>query len=216
MVSCIRRIRGQGRSRANVPSVPVEAGIRIEWFEEPGEYPDGSSDSLRRPTVTLENPQVGDIQEAARGIRLAPSLLDLGLLEAIPLADIIANADPDDIDGDHISGVASVVFTAGGATLGRFGLKANVASVKDDAGEDLSDGRGDGTAGPSEWRTAPLWGIGLVRSVDPDAGFLHDGRARSIEEAILWHGGEAVHTRVAFMKLNASDRKLVLLFLRSL
>ena len=44
---------------------------------------------------------------------------------------------------------------------------------------------------PSEWRTAPLWGLGLAHTVNPKAGFLHDGRARTIEEAILWHGGEA-------------------------
>ena len=85
-----------------------------------------------------------------------------------------------------------------------------------DMGEDLSDGRSDGTASPTEWRTAPLWGLGLVRTVNPDAGFLHDGRARSIEEAILWHGGEASGPRDRFVNLSASDRTLLLLFLKSL
>jgi CxxC motif-containing protein (DUF1111 family) len=66
------------------------------------------------------------------------------------------------------------------------------------------------------WRAAPLWGIGFVRTVKPDVGFLHDGRARTIEEAILWHGGEATRARESFTALRASDRELVLAFLKSL
>ena len=58
-------------------------------------------------------------------------------------------------------------------------------------GDGLADGRPDGLATGSEWRTAPLWGIGLVSVVNGHTRFLHDGRARSLAEAILWHGGEA-------------------------
>jgi CxxC motif-containing protein (DUF1111 family) len=85
-----------------------------------------------------------------------------------------------------------------------------------DMGEDLSDGRTDGTATASEWRTAPLWGLGLVRTVNANAGFLHDGRARTIEEAVLWHGGEASVSRDRFVELSSRDRTLLLLFLKSL
>jgi CxxC motif-containing protein (DUF1111 family) len=85
-----------------------------------------------------------------------------------------------------------------------------------DMGPELSDGRSDGAAGPREWRTTALWGLGLTRSVNPAAGFLHDGRAATIEEAVLWHGGEADRSRAGFVALSAGDRALVLAFLRSL
>ncbi len=85
-----------------------------------------------------------------------------------------------------------------------------------DMGDGLSDGRTDGTAGPTEWRTSPLWGLGFTRAVNPNAGFLHDGRARSIEEAILWHAGEATASATQFIKLEAVDRERLLHFLKSL
>lgn len=67
-----------------------------------------------------------------------------------------------------------------------------------------------------EWRTAPLWGLGLHKVMNPDAGFLHDGRATTIEQAILWHGGEAQASREAFSSLAAGDRAILLEFLNSL
>lgn len=85
-----------------------------------------------------------------------------------------------------------------------------------DMGERLSDPVGEGNAAASEWRTAPLWGLGLVESLDPEARFLHDGRARSIEEAILWHGGEAAGARRYVEDLNAAGREALLEFVRSL
>jgi CxxC motif-containing protein (DUF1111 family) len=311
-----------------VSRVPEEARLRVEWIEELGAYPDGTPFTLRRPKFTLDGLAFGAVDSMASGIRLAPSLIGLGLLEAITSTDVRANADAHDGDGDGISGVASVVMTERGEALGRFGLKANVATVADqvamaylfdmgitspvyptencptpqvacaqaasggspeisaerlaavvlyartiavparvgledesivdgelifdslgcaachvkrwetgghqvsslayqaiypytdlllhDMGEGLSDGRSDRVAGPREWRTTPLWGLGLQRTVNPDAGFLHDGRARSIEEAVLWHGGEATQARTAFTELTASDRTLILLFLKSL
>ena len=66
------------------------------------------------------------------------------------------------------------------------------------------------------WRTSPLWSIGLVAKVNDHAGFLHDGRATSIEEAILWHGGEADASRGAFMSLSKDDRDTLLAYLLSL
>lgn len=85
-----------------------------------------------------------------------------------------------------------------------------------DMGRGLADGRTEFAASGSEWRTAPLWGIGLRRTVNPAATYLHDGRARSLEEAILWHGGEAAGARRAFMQLPRSQREQLILFLESI
>ena len=85
-----------------------------------------------------------------------------------------------------------------------------------DMGPGLADNLSEGRASGSEWRTAPLWGIGLTRGVSGDEAWLHDGRARTLEEAILWHGGEAEHAREAFRNLNPEERKQLIAFLRSL
>lgn len=77
----------------------------------------------------------------------------------------------------------------------------------------LADGLAQGEAGGTEWRTPPLWGLGLVQVVNPRAGFLHDGRARSIEEAILWHDGEARAARDRFAASGRADRAALLAFL---
>lgn len=84
----------------------------------------------------------------------------------------------------------------------------------------LADGVAEHQASGAEWRTAPLWGVGLAQTVNPDAGFLHDGRARTLEEAILWHGqsadSEAAATTNRFKSLSAADRTAILSYLRSL
>jgi CxxC motif-containing protein (DUF1111 family) len=86
-----------------------------------------------------------------------------------------------------------------------------------DLGEDLADNRPDGRdAGGRDWRTAPLWGLGLANQVNPGAGLLHDGRARNAAEAILWHGGEALRSREAFRTMAQRDRTALLAFLNSL
>ena len=85
-----------------------------------------------------------------------------------------------------------------------------------DMGEGLADGRPDHSATGSEWRTAPLWGLGLLPEVNDHQFLLHDGRARGFAEAILWHGGEARAAREAFRMSNAEDRQALLAFLESL
>lgn len=317
----------QLQSRA-IHAVPVEAMVEFEWVIENGTYSDGAEFTLRRPVAIVEQLAFGALPSPVSGVRLAPGLIGLGLLEAIPESVLRANADAGDVDGDGISGVASEVTVDGEQVLGRFGLKANVATVAEqvataylldigitsprfptencpaaqdachqassggspeisaerlaavvsyaqtlgvparvgledesvlagerifdglgcatchttkwetgahdiealsyqaiypytdlllhDMGEGLSDGRSDGTASPREWRTAPLWGSGLVRTVNPNAGFLHDGRARTLEEAILWHGGEGGASRDRFVRLPAADRTVLLLFVKSL
>ncbi len=83
-------------------------------------------------------------------------------------------------------------------------------------GEGLADGRPDFEASGSEWRTAPLWGLGLTQTVLPYSGYLHDGRARTLEEAILWHGGEAERSKEIFRTMAKTDRTALVQFLNSL
>ena len=85
-----------------------------------------------------------------------------------------------------------------------------------DMGNRLADQRPDGQASGTEWRTPPLWGIGLVETVSGHTMFLHDGRARSMEEAILWHGGEAEESRQQFMSLTKDERNALIRFLESI
>ncbi|BCP67258.1 di-heme oxidoredictase family protein [Thermus thermophilus] len=227
--------------------------------------------------------------------RIAPPVFGAGLLEKVPEAAILALEDPQDQDGDGISGRAARL--EGG--LGRFGWKASTTSLLEqsalayredmglstplfpeegraevseeelervtfyvahlavpaprhlpedlrgkrlfrevgcaschrerlgglpaytdlllhDMGEALADGVAEGAASPAEWRTPPLWGIGLTRKVLGEEVYLHDGRAQSLEEAILWHGGEAEEAKRRFMALPKADREVLLRFLRGL
>ena len=85
-----------------------------------------------------------------------------------------------------------------------------------DMGDELADNRTDFKANGNEWRTPPLWGIGLVSVVNGHTNFLHDGRARSLEEAILWHGGESEQIKEKFTILKKTDRNKIITFLNSL
>lgn len=85
-----------------------------------------------------------------------------------------------------------------------------------DMGEGLADTLGEHAASGAEWRTSPLWGIGLTEGVSGGTAFLHDGRARTLQEAILWHGGEAKDAKETFLKMPKQDRAALVSFLRSL
>ena len=85
-----------------------------------------------------------------------------------------------------------------------------------DMGPDLSDGRPDFQASASEWRTPPLWGLGLVQPIDGYLFLMHDGRARGFAEAILWHGGDGKGAKDAFRTMSKSDREALISFLSSL
>lgn len=85
-----------------------------------------------------------------------------------------------------------------------------------DMGNGLADGQLDFQASGTEWRTAPLWGVGLLEEVNGYAFYLHDGRARTLEEAIMWHGGEAEASRNGFSALSADDKAALIAFLKSL
>lgn len=89
-----------------------------------------------------------------------------------------------------------------------------------DMGKELADDKeefkNEDEATTFEWRTPPLWGLGLTQTVNGHTRYMHDGRARNLEEAILWHGGEAAESRKAFMNLNKTERDDLILFLQSL
>jgi CxxC motif-containing protein (DUF1111 family) len=85
-----------------------------------------------------------------------------------------------------------------------------------DMGEGLADNRSEFKAGGRDWRTPPLWGIGLTETVSGHTQFLHDGRARNLLEAVLWHGGEAQAAQRQVLAFNAEQRAALLAFLNSL
>jgi CxxC motif-containing protein (DUF1111 family) len=319
-----------------LPDVPAEGEVRVAWEEVPGEYADGTPYSLRRPTWRIEDLAYGPLADGIlTSPRVAPHMVGLGLLAAIDAADLEALADPDDADGDGVSGRPNHVWseTAQAPVLGRFGWKANqpdldhqtagaflgdlgitsdlhpdqdcsadqaeclaqydqgveeglpeaddmvmdrvvyyshllaVPGRRDvgertvlrgrqrfeeagcaachvrthvtgelpdypelsdqqiwpytdlllhDLGPELADGRPDFEADGQEWRTPPLWGLGLLPIVNDHDLLLHDGRARGFAEAILWHGGEAEVSREAFRTLDEAGRDELLAFLDSL
>jgi CxxC motif-containing protein (DUF1111 family) len=85
-----------------------------------------------------------------------------------------------------------------------------------DMGDSLADNRPDFLATGREWRTPPLWGIGLTQKVNGHNNFLHDGRARSLLEAVMWHGGEAQNAKNKVKAMNAAERAALVKFLESL
>ncbi len=293
----------QVRDRAVLGASP-DAAVTVAWQER---------DDLRRPVVQLQaDPSLDlSVRLVARSLRVAPPLIGLGLLEAVPEAEILEHADPDDRDGDGISGRPHWLEGPGGTQrLGRFGWKAISPSLQEqtaaallndmgltspgdigrrelelvtyysqtlgaprtalpatspvvrrgrelfdslqcarchvpqlatgrsaaavagvingqtiwpytdlllhDMGAGLDDGVVEKGAPGREWRTAPLWGLGLAHRVNGSVGFLHDGRARSLEEAILWHGGEAATARERFTALAPEQRRWLLGWLRQL
>ncbi|MEO8068790.1 MAG: di-heme oxidoredictase family protein [Flavobacteriales bacterium] len=318
---------GQLQQRAIAGAQP-EGQMLVTYGEQGGAYADGNPYSLRVPSYAVGNAYTTWPANAMISPRLAPAVFGLGLLEAIPEADITSRADEGDMDGDGISGKAQRVWDPvhQRQALGRFGWKAGTPSVlvqtagayhqdmgittpifqlessqgqpqddgyNDDAelsdsllhavafyvrtlavpgrrdadvpqvlageqlftgmgctgchvpeqrtavdvafpaisnqrifpytdvllhdmGDGLSDGRPDNLADGREWRTPALWGIGLSQQVNGHQEFLHDGRARGLEEAILWHGGEAEASKQRFVQLSAAERAAVVAFLRSL
>ena len=318
-----------GRDRQD--TLPAEAQVYIQWQEQAFSYPDGSRVSLRSPQLDIRQPGYGEFHPQTRfSLRLAPTIMGMGLIEQIRQSDIDALADPQDLNGDGISGRINSVWNpyTEKTEPGRFGLKANrpdllttVAAafagdvgisnplfpqqpctavqthcrntingnneqgfelpmhllalvvhynqnlgvpvrrkpdnpegralfyqtgcagchqpsfvtgnegpehlanqtiwpfsdfLLHDMGPALADQRPDFDASGNEWRTAPLWGAGRLKAVNGHQLYLHDGRARSIEEAILWHGGEAKAARERFRTLAAADRARVVKFLESL
>ena len=322
---------GQLQDRS-ILGVPAEGSMLVAYVEAPGRYPDGTEYSLRQPTYSIGALAFGPLHPLVQiSPRIAPVVIGMGLLEAVPEASIAAMTDPNDANNDGISGRPNYVWDIlrGELAVGRFGWNANQPTVEQqtasaflgdlgitsimfpdencppsqedcrtahnggapeipdarlqqvtiyaqtlavpamrntedqavqqgarlfvesqcsschtprhvtgdthplaplrnqvifpytdlllhDLGPGLADNRPDGQASGAEWRTPLLWGIGLVETANGHTMFLHDGRARSLEEAILWHGGEAEESRQHFMGLSREDRAALIQFLKAL
>ncbi|PTR41832.1 CxxC motif-containing protein, DUF1111 family [Mameliella alba] len=322
----------------SLPGHAAEYRLQVDYKEITVPLSGGDTATLRKPTYTAADLGYGPLHpKAMLSPRVAPQMIGLGLLEAVPAAEILAGADPGDANGDGISGRANIVWSVefDMPMLGRFGHKAGNPTILEqtaaafvgdigissplfpagagectdlqadcqaaphgggdargfevdaegleltafysrnlgvparrnmddsqvlrgkqvfydtgcaachrpkfvthrlpdrpehsfqliwpytdmllhDMGAGLADGRPEARATGREWRTAPLWGIGLTEQVSGHTTFLHDGRARSLLEAILWHGGEAQPQRDAVTRMPPPDRNALIAFLESL
>ena len=311
--------------------VAPEATVIVRWHEVQGRFGDGTPYTLRKPVVSFRDPAYGPISGLALSPRVANQVIGMGLLEAVPEATLAALADPEDADGDGVSGRVQRVWDVerGAYGVGRFGWKATEPTVRaqvasafhgdigitsslfsdencfvstagcseiptggapeiedrslghvelyagslavparrdwdtapvlrgkglfnaigcaschvprlqtgpsriadalsnqtirpytdlliHDMGEGLADGLAVFEASGREWRTPPLWGLGLIPTVNGHQELLHDGRARGVVEAVLWHGGEAEAAKERFRQLSAADRADLVAFLQSL
>ncbi|MEO1091828.1 MAG: di-heme oxidoredictase family protein [Pseudomonadota bacterium] len=322
-----------------IPGVAGEGRMAISYDEVPVELAGGEIVRLRKPTYAVADPAYGPLHSNTMlSPRVAQPMIGLGLLEAIPESDLLAREDPEDLDGDGISGRANRVWSDvhERVAMGRFGWKAGKPTIAEqgaaamagdigvsnplaphhwgdcteaqtacleapsgadaqyedleapsqvmdlitfysqhlavparrdvdqpevlrgkelfytsgctgchvpkhatategvdpalagqlvwpytdlllhDMGDGLADHRPEGLADGREWRTAPLWGLGLTETVNGHTFLLHDGRARNVTEAVLWHGGEAEAARERFRLMTPDDRAALLAFLNSL
>jgi CxxC motif-containing protein (DUF1111 family) len=325
---------GDQLNNAAIQGVKPEAKIIVSYRETKGRLGDGSSYSLRAPHYRFTDLAYGPIHaETMVSPRIAPQVIGLGLLEAIPENEILANQQDQSKRGDAIKGQPNRVWDAfaNRQVIGRFGWKANVGSLAHqtagaflgdmgitsskfsheactekqadcrdaprgnqgdkpeiddktldqvifyqttiavparrnanatdvrrgealfhaaqcaachrpsyktgtsalpalsnqsispytdlllhDMGEGLADHRPDFLANGRQWRTPPLWGIGLIRDVNGHSFLLHDGRARNVLEAILWHGGEAETSKQQVKKMKREERNALIKFVESL
>jgi len=319
-----------------VPGVAPEGKVRVDYTPVPVRFADGTEVELRKPVLQISQLGYGPMHPDTRfSARVAPPMIGLGLLEAIPEAAILANAAAQATDNRGINGRPNRVWDDAlqQTVIGRFGWKAgqpnlnqqnvhafsgdmglttslrpfddcteaqaackqapngngadgepevsdnilrlvlfysrNLAvparrGVNDaevlagkslffqagcqschtpkyttaadaaepelanqvirpysdlllhDMGEGLADNRTEFQASGRDWRTPPLWGIGLTQAVSGHTQFLHDGRARNLLEAVLWHGGEATAAQQQVLSFNAEQRAALLAFLNSL
>jgi CxxC motif-containing protein (DUF1111 family) len=315
-----------------IPGVPAEGKVRVDYQLLKLQFADGTPVELRQPRLHISQLGYGPLHpDTQMSARVAPPMIGLGLLEAIDAAQILANADPDDRNGDGISGRANWVWddVLASTVLGRFGWKAGQPSLNQqnahafagdmgltsalhpaddcsakqtacrqainggvpevseyilaqvlfysrnlgvparrhvddpqvlagkavflqagcgschtpsfttaadaaepelakqlirpysdlllhDMGAGLADNRAEFQASGREWRTPPLWGLGLSETVNGHSQLLHDGRARNLLEAIVWHAGEAETAKQAVLQLEQPQRTALLAFLQSL
>jgi CxxC motif-containing protein (DUF1111 family) len=322
-----------------VPGMQAEGRMLIDYEDFTIALDDGTEVAMRRPSYSVADLAYGPLDVTTTlSPRVTPAMIGLGLIEQIHPADILGRADPEDADGDGISGRASIVRdpATGEFVLGRFGWKAQNPTIRaqsagafsgdigisnpdhpenwgdcteaqadcraapngaqprlgeteapdpvldlvtfysqhlavparrdvdapevlrgkeifnaigctgchtpkfvtrkdapdktlafqliwpysdfllHDLGPGMADWQPVGDARGGEWRTQPLWGIGLTQTVSGHTFFLHDGRARNLTEAILWHGGEAEAVTDGFKALPKTDRDALVRFLESL
>ena len=222
-----------------VPGMAAEGRIRVTRTERAVTFDDGTKASLEEPRYAIVDTGYGPLDASVMtSPRVAPPMIGLGLLEAVAESDILARADPDDADGDGISGRPRSAWSRehGRTMLRRWCHTPKHATRRDwpveelagqliwpytdllvhDMGDGLADGRPEGDASGREWWTAPLWGIGLTEVVNGHTRFLRDGRARNLVEAILWHGGEAHAATAAFRAMSEPEPDVLVAFLNSL
>ena len=320
----------------SIPGVAPEGKVRIDYTPVPIRFKDGTEVELRKPVLQITQLGYGPMHPDTRfSARVAPPMIGLGLLEAIPGAAILANAEAQAKDKNGIAGRPNLVWDDAEqkTVLGRFGWKAGQPNLNQqnvhafsgdmglttslrpfddctdaqvackqapngngpngepevsdnilrlvlfysrnlavparrdvsapqvlagknlffqagcqschtpkyttaataaepelanqvirpysdlllhDMGEGLADNRTEFQASGRDWRTPPLWGIGLTQAVSGHTQFLHDGRARNLLEAVLWHGGEASAAQQQVLSFNAEQRAALLAFLNSL
>jgi CxxC motif-containing protein (DUF1111 family) len=323
---------GDQFNNAAVQGVKPEGRVTLRWRDVPGRFADGTRYTLRAPVYGFADLAYGPMARDVRvSPRIAPQLIGVGLLEAIPEAEIERNAAEQAARPGPIKGTPNRVHDAFAQRelIGRFGWKANVASLAHqtasafvgdigitstrfadescsaaqrdckaapnggtpeiddktladvvfyqatlapparrgasdpqvlrgqrlfaqaqcsachrpsyvtgaqaaspalvnqriwpytdlllhDMGAALADDRPDGLANGRQWKTPPLWGIGLIRDVNGHQRLLHDGRARGVMEAILWHGGEAEASKQQVLKMTKPEREALVRFVDSL
>jgi len=115
----------------------------------------------------------------------------------------------------YVTGTAPHALTASPALVGQE-IWPYTDLLLHDMGPDLADGRPDFAASGRQWKTPPLWGVGLIKSVNNHQRLLHDGRADGVLEAILWHGGEAEDARNRMLRMSRADRAALVKFVESL
>ncbi|MGR6805896.1 di-heme oxidoreductase family protein [Sphaerotilus natans] len=329
-------VYGDQIDNAAIQGVQPEARVRMRTRPIAGRFADGTRYTLQQPIYTLADLAYGPLAPGAMlSPRIAPHLAGIGLLDAIPQAEIERNAADQAAAPGPIKGQVNRVWDAfaGEMRVGRFGWKANVATLAHqtagaflgdigitsthfpseactpaqqdcraapsggtpeiddetlshvvfyqatlapaerrnardpqvlrgqalfaqaqcatchrpsyvtsaspfpaltspktagqrihpytdlllhDMGERLADGRPDFAASGRQWKTPPLWGIGLIREVNGHQRLLHDGRADGVLEAILWHGGEAEAARQQVLKMSRAEREALVKFVESL
>ena len=320
----------------SVPGVVPEGKVRVDYTAVPIRFKDGTEVELRKPALQITQLGYGPMHPDTRfSARVAPPMIGLGLLEAIPDEAILANAEAQAKDKNGIAGRPNQVWDDAQqkTVLGRFGWKAGQPNLNQqnvhafsgdmglttslrpfddcteaqtackqapngngpngepevsdnilrlvlfysrnlavparrdvsappvlagknlfyqagcqschtpkyttaaiaaepelanqvirpysdlllhDMGDGLADNRTEFQASGRDWRTPPLWGIGLTQAVSGHTQFLHDGRARNLLEAVLWHGGEASAAQQQVLSFNAEQRSALLAFLNSL
>ncbi|MHA6195599.1 di-heme oxidoreductase family protein [Pseudomonas wadenswilerensis] len=176
---------------------------------------------ITSPLYPRENcaPQQRDCQKALSGGQ--PEVDGMQLMELhFYLSQL---APPARRDRDKVVRGEALFASAGCVACHRPRLQAGAQVIEPytdlllhDMGDGLADGRDDFLATGKEWRTPPLWGVGLIERINPGAGYLHDGRARTLAEAVVWHGGEAQVARDRFVAMPQGDREALLHFLQSL
>ena len=241
----------------------AEGRIHIAYTEVPVSLAGGETVMLRKPVYSITDPGYGAPHpDLMMSPRVAPQMIGLGLLEAIPANDIVAlagNTDQHDgveasqkvldlvayysrnlavparrrLDAPEVLAGKRQFYKTGCISCHRpkFITARNPPGLPEqsrqliwpysdmllhDMGAGLADNRPEARADGREWRTPPLWGIGLTETVSGHTNFLHDGRARNLTEAILWHGGEAEKSKERFRNLTAAQRHDLIKFLESL